>query len=136
MSSFIEHNLWLGGIDDTENLEELKKNNITIIINVAEDCVHEIKYSNIEYYKFGIISAMELSKEKLEDIYNIIINNETKNNVLLHCSKGISRSVLFTIYYLIKRNNMSFDDALKYIKEKRPSIGCSEFSKKILEKYL
>ena len=136
MSSFIEHNLWLGGIDDTENLEELKKNNITIIINVAEDCIHEVKYSNIEYYKFGIYAAIELSKDKLEDIYNIIINNETKNNVLLHCSKGISRSVLFTIYYLIKRNNMNFDDAFNYIKEKRPSIGCSELSKKILEKYI
>jgi protein-tyrosine phosphatase len=40
--------------------------------------------------------------------------------VLVHCYAGISRSVSICVYYLIKRNNVSYEQAITSIKKIRP----------------
>lgn len=45
-----------------------------------------------------------------------------KENLLVHCEAGISRSASIIIGYLIREKNMSPKDALDYVEERRPCI--------------
>jgi len=42
---------------------------------------------------------------------------------LIHCAAGLSRSPTFTISFLMKENKWSFEDTLRYVKKKKPSIN-------------
>lgn len=42
------------------------------------------------------------------------------NRVLVHCAQGVSRSCSVVMCWLIKQHEMTYDDALKLIKETRP----------------
>jgi protein-tyrosine phosphatase len=53
----------------------------------------------------------------LEQIFS---NIENKRSVLVHCSMGIQRSCTIIACYLIKYYKMTPDEAIKYIKSKRP----------------
>ena len=53
----------------------------------------------------------------LEKMHECIINNMP---VLVHCFAGMQRSCALVACYLIKYNNMTPDEAIDYIKCKRP----------------
>lgn len=42
--------------------------------------------------------------------------------VFVHCSRGISRSALVVVAYLMSRNGWSRDEALAHVKSKRPAV--------------
>ena len=48
-------------------------------------------------------------------------------NVLIHCNAGASRSPSFTIAYLMTLG-LSFDDAYRYLKERRLLVNVQNFS--------
>jgi protein-tyrosine phosphatase len=45
-----------------------------------------------------------------------------KQNVLVFCRAGMSRSATITIYYLMKRYNISYFDGYRFLKSKRQQI--------------
>lgn len=59
--------------------------------------------------------------EKLEESNNFIqkaVNN--KENILIHCFQGKSRSVTLIVGYLMKYHKMTRDQALELIRKVRP----------------
>lgn len=120
-------NIFLGSAFNAASYKTLKKLDIKIIFNIT----HEISpyYQNDKefiYHQYGIYDNNQTSIEKkLDDIYNNIIKYDKKSNIFIHCYMGASRSVSVVIYYLMKKHYMSFDDAIKYIKDKRPIANIS-----------
>jgi protein-tyrosine phosphatase len=55
------------------------------------------------------------------------IKEDKNQNVLIHCTAGISRSGTIVLNYLMTEHNMSLDDALEFARKKRkiinPNIG-------------
>lgn len=49
-----------------------------------------------------------------------IYNNNNNNNILIACSAGKSRSIIFVLVYLITYRNMSLQKALEFVKSRRP----------------
>ena len=45
-----------------------------------------------------------------------------EQNVLVHCSSGISRSASFMIWYLMSNHNMNLQQSFQYVFERRPII--------------
>ena len=45
-----------------------------------------------------------------------------KNNVLVHCQGGISRSASIVISYIMRIKKMEFQEALKFVRSKRYQI--------------
>jgi protein tyrosine phosphatase len=73
--------------------------------------------------------AVDDTPDEAENLYNLIkakkvletINNSLANNntVLVHCHAGMQRSCAVVACYLVKYNNMSINNAIKLIKDKR-----------------
>jgi len=137
MNQIIDY-LYIGSFTDAYDVKQLDSNNIKHIINVAEECNHKKKYDNITYEKYPIIeyflpvkedNKKDLNYENLEKIFNILDTYiKSKENVLIHCAHGMSRSVSFVIYYLMKKNKIEALSALKYIRKKRSIVyPCNEY---------
>ena len=59
-------------------------------------------------------------KPHIPKCLKFIQENKTNNkSVLVYCRQGVSRSATIVISYLINRCNISYETALKYVKERR-----------------
>lgn len=110
-----------------ENLELLKKLNVSAVLTVAKDV--DIKYDEkqdqVKYHQ-----VYEIIDEEKEDIsqffegsYNFIEKHIKERNVLLHCAAGLSRSASCVIAYLMRKYGLTFDEAHKYLQVKRNLFG-------------
>jgi len=54
-----------------------------------------------------------------------------KEKVLLHCNAGVTRSATITLSYLMKKMNLSYDEAHKLVKSKRPCINVKNFEESL-----
>lgn len=88
------------------------------------------------YKEQGLFPELQLKHYPIEDnnyedpftFFDIIydnINDGLKNNekIYIHCHMGISRSPTIVIAYLMKKNTWSRDQALNYVKSKKPDIA-------------
>ena len=53
-----------------------------------------------------------------EQIFSLLDSNK---KTLVHCSAGRSRSCSIVIFYIMKKYNISFNEAYKLMREKRPN---------------
>lgn len=115
--------LYLGGEEIAMNKELLKKNNVSIILNITEHIpfYHEPDFT---YYRIPIIDAHHINiKQYFDDTFKIIDSVIMDNKkILVHCHAGISRSATIVIAYIMKKNKMKMDEAYKLVHNERPCI--------------
>lgn len=118
----IEENfLYLSGYKFASDTKQLKKNNITHIINAAgSNCANvstEIKYLTL--------NLKDNTKENIECVFYMCIDfilkaKEQNGKVLIHCYQGRSRSVAIAMAYYIYKYKTSVEKTLALIQSKRP----------------
>ena len=131
-------NLWLGNYSAAENIKDLKDKGIKKILTLMnqegpnyndEDGFIHKKIEIIDYNYQNII-------QYFLECFNFIKGNE---KVLVHCMAGASRSATVVIAYIMWIKKMKFDEALKFVKNKRfivfPNFGFKE-QLKLFEKLL
>lgn len=110
--------IYITDIYGVNNISLLRDKNINCIVSMTNKYV--IKVSGIKYY--NIIIEDTGSKNFIDDtkyIINELLNNiHNKEKILIHCFKGVSRSVSLVLMILIK-SGMSFYSAWILIKKKR-----------------
>lgn len=115
-------NVYLGSIGAALCVENLKKYNITYILSAITDDSPGYKDHIKEYMSLKLKDQSETNiLEKLEESNNFIqkaVNN--KENILIHCFQGKSRSVTLIVGYLMKYHKMTRDQALELIRKVRP----------------
>ena len=119
----IEDKLWLGNTFAAANIKDLKEKGITKILTVING-----PSSNYFYKEHGFIhKAIDIRDYEDENIIqyfgeclNFINGDEA---TFVHCGAGASRSATIVIAYLMWKNIMTFDEALQFVKNKRP-IAC------------
>ena len=117
--------------DDFKKVKDtLIKNNIKSIVCCAE--LYDLFPNNFKYLHIPMES---------NDSFDILpscllgwdfINENIKNgSVLVHCNAGCHRSATVVVGYLSKSLNISVNDSLSYVQNKRNCINIDNFIKKL-----
>ncbi|KAJ6228539.1 dual specificity protein phosphatase [Anaeramoeba flamelloides] len=127
-SEIIPDFLWLGSVRTANNEKVLRLLGIKRIINLSIEVEKENKSDLDLYAKLGIKHRsitfddkvnVDIT-QKIERVVNIINENDSK--ILIHCSMGISRSSAAIIYYLMKFQSLSYQQAFGWVKSCRSLI--------------
>ncbi|KAI6654024.1 hypothetical protein LOD99_2871 [Oopsacas minuta] len=117
-----DNKLYYGGGYAADNLKELKAHKVTHIMNVADDVPNyhpnEFTYINLRVRDMGqdegISRVFDQAFEKLDEIMK-----QDDARVLVHCAAGRNRSATITIAYVMHRDGIQLDKALKMVTTKR-----------------
>lgn len=123
----VNDNLYLGNIYNAADIETLKSNKITMIVNVSKTISNyfemDFKYVNI---KIDDINDEKFGEELMETVDKIRDEINRNGNVFVHCLMGSSRSVTVILTYLLKYDNKTLDEAYSYLKNIRPTININK----------
>jgi len=116
-------NLYLGSAFNAADYKWLKKHNINIIVN-ATDCISNFYPEEFKYYQFPVEDLESGSMAKYyEKFVELMISSPPGTKTLVHCFAGRSRSASLILFYLIKTQNMNYEQALIFLKHRRPLIN-------------
>ncbi|XP_062990447.1 dual specificity protein phosphatase 16 [Elgaria multicarinata webbii] len=117
--------LYLGCQRDVLNKELMQQNDIGYVLNASHTCPkpdfipesHFLRVPVNDSFCEKIFPWLDKSVEFIEKA------KASNARVLVHCLAGISRSATIAIAYIMKRMDMSLDEAYRFVKEKRPTIS-------------
>lgn len=116
--------------------DEFKKLNVFVEINLSAER-NELPPKSIEAYVWlPVVDGYAPNTHQL-DMGTAIINEAIENNrkVYVHCRNGHGRSPTLIAAYLVRYKKMSVEDAMAFIKEKRPEIHIEEVQIKAIEDF-
>ncbi|RXJ83416.1 phosphatase PAP2/dual specificity phosphatase family protein [Arcobacter sp. CECT 8985] len=105
--------IYFGRMPTKKEYNSLKNKNIDIFINLAND-LKFINYYNADK-NINFLDMTIQNPTELEKIYQFIKRNKNKK-VFIHCKFGLSRTIIFILYYLYKENNFSCSEIFSQIK--------------------
>ncbi|KAM7367436.1 hypothetical protein PAMP_015338 [Pampus punctatissimus] len=117
--------LYLGCQRDVLNKDLMQQNDIVYVLNASNTCPkpdfipesHFLRVPVNDSFCEKILPWLDRSVEFIEKA------KACNARVLVHCLAGISRSATIAIAYIMKRMEMSLDEAYRFVKEKRPTIS-------------
>lgn len=121
----ITNNIFIGGYVLANDINFLKQNNITNIINCAygsSQFKQTLQFPHIQYLLIPLHDNP--GSEILQSFYSTIdfIERTKEGNILIHCIEGISRGPALLTGYLMWKNNSTKEEVMKFIKSKRECI--------------
>lgn len=132
--SEITNNLYLSDISVPKNTSLMKSKKIAYVISLTKTPI--LKISNIDYTQIMIddVGSEDFIKLTINTVDKVLNLLKTNKNTLVHCYRGLSRSVCFVILVLIHQG-MTFKEAFDLIQSKRQIDPNPEFIRQIKEHY-
>lgn len=120
----ITPHLYVGAENLARDYNTVFSNQIGCIINVAIE-VPQIIYppqTGIESLKYPILDlpTFPISNYLNSIVDRIAANTAANRRTLIYCRQGRSRSITFTLAYLIKHHHFSLPTAFAWVKSRRP----------------
>ncbi|CAH2276470.1 dual specificity phosphatase 16 [Pelobates cultripes] len=117
--------LYLGCQRDVLNKELMQQNEIGFVLNASNTCPKPDFICDSHFLRVPVNDSFcEKILPWLDKSVDFIEKAKASNGrVLVHCLAGISRSATIAIAYIMKRMDMSLDEAYRFVKEKRPTIS-------------
>lgn len=120
------NSIYVGGKDCAKNIDELNKAGIKFILNVTPEKDSGIKSGVPNYFPstftYKRIPVYDTQSTNLIDYATEITAFVSKalhhGSILVHCQKGVSRSVTCILLYLVQKHKMTYDQALKLVKRR------------------
>ena len=110
----IEDKLWLGNSFAAGDIKDLKEKGIKKILTVMNGTPH--KYNKEDGFNHKMFEIYDTSYENIIQYFGECLNFiKGDDKILVHCAAGASRSATIVIAYLMWKNKMKFDDALKFV---------------------
>ena len=111
-SKILEY-LYLGNQYSTEIIK-----NIDVIVSIGCNSKNKDNKPNLKIsVRDKITTDITPFLDQVTEYIDVEINKNKK--VLVHCKAGINRSPAFVLAYLCRYNNMSIEEAQKYILQRR-----------------
>ncbi|KAL7713004.1 Dual specificity protein phosphatase [Entamoeba marina] len=115
--------IYLGSQDsvtDLAYLKELKIQNILCVAPMIQPLFpNEFNYKIVEIFDLPQFDLRPHISSCLKFLNECVVKKE---NVIVHCNAGVSRSATVVIAYLMKYQAMTYKSAFSYVKEKRKCI--------------
>lgn len=129
-------NVYIGDLASSINIEKLKKDNFTHILSVMNGSFSMFP-EKFTYKQIHINDNEWVTIDKyFEECNDFIIDSQKENgNILVHCMYGMSRSATIVLAYLIKKKSMAYENAIAFVREKKPNIHPNVGFIKQLKKY-
>ncbi|XP_026880061.1 dual specificity protein phosphatase 16 [Electrophorus electricus] len=117
--------LYLGCQRDVLNRDLMQQNDIAYVLNASNTCPKPDFIPESHFLRVPVNDSFcEKILPWLDNSVEFIEKAKACNaRVLVHCLAGISRSATIAIAYIMKRMDMSLDEAYRFVKEKRPTIS-------------
>ncbi|XP_038963386.1 dual specificity protein phosphatase 16 isoform X2 [Rattus norvegicus] len=105
--------------------ELMQQNGIGYVLNASNTCPKPDFIPESHFLRVPVNDSFcEKILPWLDKSVDFIEKAKASNGcVLIHCLAGISRSATIAIAYIMKRMDMSLDEAYRFVKEKRPTIS-------------
>ena len=118
--SQITNTIYLGNIDAAFNKKKLKQIGIKKILTVMEAFGNH--YSSNEFIHKSIDVEDNYQTNIIRYFKECFLFIEGNDKIFVHCAAGMSRSPTIVIAYIMWKNKLSLNKAIKFVKEKRPLI--------------
>jgi len=131
----INDKLYLSDISIAKNVAIIREKNIQNIITITKKSIFTV--SGIEYTHIMIddVGTVNFIENTLTIVLKTIEQLKENKVTLVHCYKGLSRSVCFVLLLLIHQG-MTFDEAYARIHKKKQTIDPNpEFIRQIMHYY-
>ena len=118
-------NLYLGSACDANDVEVLSKTGIKHVLTLSIDDLVGERLPGITYHRVAIEDRPDADIDSTFSSTYTIIDTCLKlsESILVHCSRGISRSPTIVAAYLLKNGNQtSVNECLSELERKRPQI--------------
>ena len=130
--------LWLGGAPAYErDYDFLLEKGITAVVNIRaerHDDVALYQKNNINYLQLKVYDIGVPSNELLDEGVGFVKQNiDQGGKVFIHCAKGRGRAATLTAAYLMRHQNMSYEEAKAFMKGKRPLVKLESRHRKRLQ---
>uniref|UniRef100_A0A2K6KGM3 Dual specificity phosphatase 19 n=1 Tax=Rhinopithecus bieti TaxID=61621 RepID=A0A2K6KGM3_RHIBE len=117
--------LLLGSQDAAHDLDTLKKNKVTHILNVA----YGVENAFLSDFTYKSISILDLPETNIlsyfPECFEFIEEAKRKDGVVLvHCNAGVSRAAAIVIGFLMNSEQTSFTSQLRTYQEGKESNKC------------
>ncbi|KAK1289365.1 Protein-tyrosine-phosphatase MKP1 [Acorus calamus] len=123
--SMITDHLFLGGESAARNLPALRSRGVTHVLNCAGDSGKPSDASSGDGIEHRSLCLQDAPSEDLSsilyDAFDFIERaRRIGGRVLVHCRRGISRSVSVVVGYLMWKDRLAFEPALAVVRSARP----------------
>ena len=124
--NIIVPNVFLGNMKMASDLDFLQKNNIQAILNCTPDLEYHQYFEDKSKFRLNINDSRDIEninkfKSEVIDGINFIEECVEENKpVYVHCYWGLMRSATLVAGYIIKKYNISSEDAVSIVKSQRP----------------
>ena len=132
----IESGLYLANMAAVTE-DNINKYNISNIVELHDAYKNKNRFDNVKYLSMEFDDRWFVPiKDKFVETNAFISSaiHERNENVLLHCSAGVSRSAAICTAYLI-HSGYTFEDAVKRMEEKRSSYDPNTGFRKQLKQF-
>ena len=117
----IQDKLYLGDGKHSKKEQMMKDFRITHILNCTKDYCNKFEDKGIKYLRIPINdNETDDIFQHFEDAISYINEGDI---VFVHCQAGVSRSASIVIAYLMKTQNMDYQQAYQFVKAKREWIS-------------
>ena len=132
--SKITDNMYITDIMGARNTDLVRDKKINCIVSLTKRSI--FKASNVRYFhiKMDDIESVDFLSMTLDVADKVIELIQNDQIILVHCYKGVSRSVSFVILVLVKQG-MPYNEALELVKSKRPSANPNPAFREQLQEY-
>mmetsp|Transcript_2708 Transcript_2708/g.2777 ORF Transcript_2708/g.2777 Transcript_2708/m.2777 type:complete len:164 (-) Transcript_2708:102-593(-) len=136
-NSKITDNIYQGNETAAKNEKDLLEKGITHVL-VAGNGLKKCFPNKFVYLQFEVDDTDydDLYKH-FKEAYEFIDNCVSKGGkILIHCAAGVSRSSTFTCCYLMKKNEITYEEAYEILEKGRPVANPNRgFQKQLKEWY-
>ena len=119
--SQITNTIYLGNIDAAFNKKKLKQLGIKKVLTVMGAFGNH--YNSNEFIHKSIDVDDDYQTNIIQYFKECLLFIEGNDKIFVHCAAGMSRSPTIVIAYIMWKNKLSLNKAIKFVKEKRP-IAC------------